>query len=92
MPATKRNVRELFPIGLSFASLFVFLGMDTGELFGWEIRSILALLIATGGIGYGWSFVNANGRNVIVFWGVSFCIAALFIEAGILGFGMLWHL
>lgn len=92
MPVAKRNIRELFPIGFSFASLFVFFGMEMGWLFGWAIQSMLAVLIATGGIWYGWSFVNANGRNVIVFLGVSFCIAALFIEVVILGFGMLWNL
>ena len=91
MPVTKRNVWELFPIGFSFASLFMFLGADPGELFGWKVKSILSVLIATGGIWYGWSLVNANGRNVIVFLGVSFCIAALFIELAILGSGLLWH-
>ena len=92
MPVAKRNIRELVPIGFSFASLFVFLGMEMGWLFGWAIQSMLAVLITIGGIWYGWSFVNANGRNVIVFLGVSFCIVALFIEVAILGFGMLWNL
>lgn len=86
----KRNLAEILPFAIALLSTIIYFGMHH-EIYEWYIRPAIAIGIAVIGIVVGWYYVEKNGRNGVIFLGVSLCILLLFIEIPITILGMAWN-
>ena len=73
----KRDIHELFPM-FFFCGWLLLIGLSTEIFAGFPF--VAAALCAGGGVFYGWRRVTNNGRNPIIFVGVSLCLIALLLQ------------
>lgn len=86
----KRDFTEILPFAIALLSTTIYFGMQH-EIYEWYIRPAIAIGISVIGIVTGWYYVEKNGRNGVIFLGVSLCVLLLFIEIPITILGMAWN-